>query len=157
MRRSDGSRRDPVREFLESVQNTRFEQNRCHRKVMELDAQCQSITAQLSGMPGGGSGDKHKDGPWAALADLRVLYLRRCEEAQKQEKLVEEFISSLKDPNHRAVLMLRYVDLLQWPQVEQELARCGIVYSDRQIYRIHGEALQAARIQWEHLRLGEGA
>ena len=143
------NRQDPVRAFLESVKEARFEQHRCHRKMLELDAQCQSITAQMSGMPGGGSGDKHRDALWAALSDQREAYRDKYLLAKKREQEVEKFISGLPNPVHRAVLSLHYVDLMTWPYVTKELERCGIYYSERQIFRLHGDALQAARLLWQ--------
>ena len=144
-------RLDPVRSFLESVQDAKFEQGRCYRKYIELDAKCRSITGQMSGMPGGSGGDKHKDGLLAALADQGTEYLRRYREAEEQAKAVEDFINRLQDTRHRAVLLLRYVDQLRWPQVVDELEKHGIYYTERQVFRIHGDALQAARQLWATL------
>lgn len=151
------NRLDPVREFLESVREAKFEQNRCRRKVVELDSQCQSITSRASGMPSGGSGDKHQDALWAALSDQRSLYWKNYLNAKEQERKVESFITSLPNPTHRAILTLHYVDLLKWPRVVDELEKCGIYYSERQIFRLHGEALQAARLLWGSQHPGEGA
>ena len=63
----ENKREDPVRAFLDSVREARFNESRCRRKLQEMDAQCRSMTAQMTGMPGGGSTDPHKDGAWAAL------------------------------------------------------------------------------------------
>lgn len=146
---------DPVRAFLESVQEAKFEQGRCYRKYLELDAKCRSITSQLSGMPGGGSGDKHKDGLLVILADQGREYLRRYKEAEQRAAQVEAFINRIPDPRQRAVLLLRYVDLLSWPKVVEGLEEYDIYYTERQVHRIHGDALQAARKEWENQRPDE--
>ena len=151
-----GARYDPAREFLESVKEARFEQNRSYRKFVELDAQCQSITSKWADTPGGGQEDPHKDALWAALADQRDQFWCKYRMAKLQEQEVEQFISTLGDPVHRAILTLRYVDLLPWPRVVDELEQCGIFYSARQIFRLHGDALQSARTTWIELHPEEG-
>lgn len=142
------NRTDPVREFLGSVRGARIIQDRCKRKVDEINAQCQNLTARMSGMPGGGSGDKHMDGLWAALADQRTIYLLQYAEAERTAAAVELFLRDIPEPLHRSILSLRYVDLLDWPDVVEELKKSKVYYSERQIYRFHGDALQAARLLW---------
>lgn len=149
------SKVDPVRDFLESVKDARFDQRRCELKLEQLDAQCTSMTAKITGVPGGG-GDVHKDGPLASLAqariDLKTAYLK----AEQKEREVEDFINLLPDVRHRAVLTLYYVNLLKWPRVVEEMEKCGLYYSERHIFRLHGDALQQARILWADQHPGEG-
>lgn len=149
------NRPDPVKDFLRSVKDARFYQRRCELKLEQLDAQCTSVTAKLTGEPTGG-GDVHKDGPLVSLAqariDLRSAYLK----AEQKEKEVEDFISLLPDVRHRAVLTLYYVTLLKWPRVVEEMEKCGLYYSERQVFRLHGDALQQARILWAEHHPGEG-
>lgn len=148
---------DPVRAFLDSVKGARFEIIRSHRKLQELDAQCKSMAARMTGMPGGNSSDSHHDALWAALADQRSVYCEKQRAAESRVAEVERFISGLPDATHRALLTLRYADVLSWPRVRWELENCGIYYSERQLYRLHGEALQAARVLWaaQHPKEGE--
>lgn len=146
--------RTGVREFLSSVRTAKIDMLRCQQKIRDAEDQCQRITAQISSAPGGG-GDRHKDGPWAALADQRELLERLYEEAIRREIEVEQFIEMITDCNQRLVLRLRYVDLLPWPTIQEKLMEYGICYSERQIFRIHGEALQAARAVWEETDKGE--
>lgn len=72
---------------------------------------------------------------------------------------MERFISSLENGTHRILLRLKYADALSWPQVQQQMQESGIYYSERQLYRIHGDALQAARKLWagQHPEKGENA
>ena len=146
---------DPVRCFLESVKDARFEQRRCYDKYLELDAKSRSITSQLSGMPGGSGGDKHKDSLLVALAQQEDEYLRRYREAEEQAHRVEHFIQQIQNPTQRAVLLLRYVDLHTWPRVVEKLGEAKIYYEERQVHRIHGDALQAARLLWAELNPDE--
>ena len=150
-------RQDPVRAFLETVREARVEEARCRRKLQEIDAQCRTVTGGLSGMPHGGGGDQHKDGPWAALADQRRQHEALLTAAVRQEMKVERFIARLGTDSHRIILKLRYVDLLGWPRIQEQLAQQRLCYSDRQIYRLHGEALQEARLVWAELHREETA
>ena len=149
------NRFDPVREFLESVKDARFNQRRCELKLEQLAAQCTSMTAKITGVPGGG-GDVHKDGPLASLAQARVDLRNAYLEAERKEKEVEDFISLLPDVRHRAVLTLYYVNLFKWPRVVEEMEKCGLYYSERHVFRLHGDALQQARVLWAEQHPGEG-
>lgn len=141
------TKRDPVREFLGGVKEARFNKLRCQQNIEAAEAECQRVTAQVSGAPGGG-GDLHKDGPWAALADLRSTLWATYREALLKEAEVEKFISLLREETHRVILRLRYVDCLRWPTVLDELEKKNYPYSERQMYRLHGEALYEARQLW---------
>lgn len=149
------NRGDPVREFLESVRDARFEVRRSEIKLEELEAQSTSITARMTGMPGGG-GDVHKDHALIALAMARsALEITRAE-AEAKVREVEWFINLLPDVRHRAVLTFYYVHLFKWPRVVEELEKCGMYYSDRHIFRLHGDALQSARMLWADTHPGGG-
>lgn len=149
------NRADPVREFLESVKDARFDQRRCELKLEQLEAQCTSITARITGAPGGG-GDVHKDGPLASLAQARLDLRDAYTKAQQKEREVEDFINLLPDVRHRAVLTLYYVNLFKWPRVVEEMEKCGLYYSERHVFRLHGDALQQARLVWADQHPGEG-
>lgn len=150
-------RADPVKELLYSVQEARFNAQRCQRRLSEMEAQSQNITARMDVSPSGGGADPHKDSVWAALADQRELLRNMYAEAIRRESEVERFISGLEEGVHRVLLRLRYVDCLTWPAVQEQMEKNGIYYSERQIYRLHGEALQAARYLWAEQHPGEGA
>lgn len=150
-------KQDPVRAFLGTVREARVEEARCRRKLQEIDAQCRTMTASLNGMPHGGSGDPHKDSPWAALADQRRQHEALLAAAVRQEMKVERFIARMRTDSYRIILKLRYVDLLGWPRIQEQLEQQSLNYSDRQIYRLHGEALQEARQIWTELHREETA
>ena len=87
-------------------------------------------------------------GALAALADTEELLGARCTDAMRTMCSVASFIESLDSDIHRMVLRLRYLDLLSWPQVQREMDTVGCCYTERQMFRIHGAALQAAREKW---------
>ena len=136
-----------VLDFLSSVWEARFDMDRASREIALAEAECQRVTAQITGAPGGG-GDRHKDAAWAALADFRALLEEQHRLALERKAAVERFILQLPDPKHRAVLRLRYVDTLRWPVVLERLHDYDLYYSERQMHRIHGAALTAARAKW---------
>ena len=144
---------DPVRDFLNSVRYTRIEYNRLSDRIKALETQCMSITATLSAVPGGGNADAER--LWAALADESAKLYPKLREIQQCEREVEQFISKLPDSAHRIVLKLRYLDGLSWEHVIGQMTRGGLYYSDRQIYRIHGEALEVARRLWNETHFKE--
>ena len=144
---------DPAREFLCSVREAAFNVSRCRRKIEQLRSECERVTAVMGGAPGG-YGDEHKDGMWAELADYCTELSELYKVSVRHERKVQDFIGTLEDPDQRAVLTLRYVDLLRWPEIFQELSQLGMYYSERQIYRIHGLGLEAARKKWEETHNG---
>lgn len=147
-------KQDPVRAFLGTAREARLEEARCRRRLQEIEAQCRNVTPSLSAMPHGG-GDSHRDGPLAALADQRQLHEALLTAAIRQEMKVERFIARLEKDSHRIILKLRYVDLMGWGRIQEQLEAQGLYYSDRQIYRLHGEALQEARRVWAELHREE--
>ena len=150
-----GARSDEARAFLESVREARFNMDRASRELQQAEALCTQITAQISGAPGG-SGDAHKDGAWAALADHRTLLRQLYEDAERQAVAVEQFVKLIPTDKHRIILRLRYIDLLHWPEVQDRLKEYSLYYSERQIFRLLGDALEAARKLWAELYNSEG-
>lgn len=138
---------DELRAFLGSVQEARFRYNRAVTREQELRERCEHITTSWSEAPGGG-GDVHRDGPLVALAAahaaLKPLYLAW----ERAEDEVDRFLDGITDVRYRAILKYRYVDLYTWPRVMKELEKSGIYYEERQVFRLHGKALNEARELW---------
>lgn len=141
-----------VRSFLASVRDARVELRRCEAQLEQLRSQCESTTAVLSAAPGGGGGDVHRDTLWALCAEQGEELLRRQTEYRQQIGAVEAFISRLPDARHRTILRLRYVDLLPWRAVLEEMQSYGMYYSERQMYDLHRAGLRAAKRQWNEQR-----
>lgn len=138
---------DELKEFLGSVQEARFQYHRAVSREQELRERCENMTTNWDAGPHG-SGDVHKDGPLVALAQahgmLKPLYL----EWERAEEAVDRFLDGITDVRYRAILKYRYVDLYKWPRVIRELEKSGIYYEERQVYRLHGKALNEARELW---------
>jgi hypothetical protein len=135
--------RDPVRAYLNSVLEYRMEIRRLRRKIEQLEARATSITASLTGMPRGGGADR--DAVLVALADVTGEYYKKLNAAEQGELDVISFIDSLPTSEHRLILKLRYVDRKRWPKVLAALKDGGYDLSERQMYRLHGAALNEAR------------
>lgn len=143
---------DSVREFLESAKWAHARATRLSRKIEQLKTQVEHITPSYSGMPSGGSSDPSSS--WAALAQLKAEYEEELVSAERREKEVKDFVESLPTPIHREVLCLRYCEGLRWPAVIDALDRAGYHYEDRQVFRLHGRALNEAREKWKEKENG---
>jgi transposase len=139
---------DPARAFLLSVREVRAERRQLERRLAQLRSEAERITASYGkGAPGGG-GDPHKDGLLAELADRSAALDEAVRACWRREDLADEFIHLLPDYRQRAVLRLRYIECLRWPKLTEALTQVGLYYEDRQVFRLHGAALQEARAVW---------
>lgn len=137
-------------EFLRSVRTARLEQARCEARLSALTAQTQRLTAAYGAVPPGGGSDRHRDDAMIAVADQVDALLAASAKYLRQIERVERFIGLLPDARHRTVLRLRYVDCLKWSAVADGMKAYGLYYADmRQVFRLHGDALEAARRAYE--------
>ena len=139
---------EEVKDFLGSVLRAKFAYYRCLRQAEELEERCTSLSSPLSSEGGRGTADVHKDNLLIALADKTTLLPKLYEKWTDAEWEVDNFLDGITDVRHRAILKLRYVDMLRWPKIEQELKKIGIFYEIRQIHNLHGDALNEARDLW---------
>jgi len=137
--------KDPVREFLDSYWEMRKESARLERRIEELSAQTERVTAQLTGMPrGGGDGANLV---WDALIDTKDRAGKNLKAVLDREAEIEEFILMMDGPLLRQLLRYKYLELLTYEQIAAEMN-----YSERHVRRLHGRALQEARRTWELVR-----
>lgn len=138
-----------ARQFLESVRTSRAAAMRCARQVHELRTQVESITAPLNSSPvSNGGKDVHGDARLAALADLQDRLIAASDDWLRRVKEAEDFVDHIGNVEHRILLQLRYIDCNRWEDVRRLMERFGLYYSDRQMFRLHGNALQEARRLW---------
>lgn len=140
--------RDELKDFLGSVLRARFAYYRCMRQAEELEEKCTALSSPLSSEGGRGTADVHKDNMLIALADKTAALPKLYEKWTDAEWEVDRFLDDIPDDRHRAILKLRYVDMLRWPKIEEELKKVGIFYEIRQIHNLHGDALNVARELW---------
>lgn len=136
-----------VRAFLALPKDRRREICQCEWDIELLRQRCEHITACLEGT-GQGSGDWHRDGPLAALADQKTRLRQLYAALSQQEGQVTAFLNNLPDPKQRAILKLRYVDGLHWGEIQTRMEEQGYYYSERQLYNFHRRGLELARRLW---------
>jgi hypothetical protein len=140
--------REEVKDFLGSVLRAKFAYFRCLRQAEELEEKCTALSSPLSSEGGRGTADVHKDNLLIALADKTALLPKLYEKWTDAEWEVDNFLDRIEDDRYRAILKLRYVDMLRWPKIVEELKKVGIWYEERQVHNLHGDALNAARELW---------
>ena len=138
--------KDPVREFLESAKEAKLEIARHRERVEELESRCTRMTANMSATPGGGNSDTQQ--LWATLAEERDKELAAEKRELEKYHAVESFINRVPDERFRAILRLRYLNVLGWIRVQMKLYESGIFYSESHIKKLHGMALESARELW---------
>ena len=129
---------DPVKVFLASAAEARIEAERLRAKLTRLEA----IAAR-----------KGTDEQTAQVEELKAQTSNAIIRAEELDADATQFIKSLPDPAHRTLLKLRYCEGLDWVgpplrrTVQSEMAKVSpaYTYSERSIYRLHGEALKKAR------------
>ena len=136
--------RDPTKEFLMSARWSHAEALRLSEKVTSLTTQVEHITASYSGMPSAHNGDS--SAAWTALAQLRDEYAAKLVEAERNEKAVSDFVDHIPTPECREILQLRYCRFRKWTQIASDMEKAGYYFSERQVFRIHGKALNEARV-----------
>lgn len=135
-----------VKDFLNSTWYARAEIERLSVRIKEMEAQAMKVTAQVTGMPRGGNADAQA--LWAKIVDDTDKLYAKQNYYYDHVKLVEQFIDSLSTDKHKEVLKLRYVNCMHWPEISRHLEHAGFYYEIRQVFRLHGAALEEARRIW---------
>ena len=134
----------PVRVFLHSYWELKKEQARIYRRIEELTAQAEKMTANVSGMPRGGTGEHNA--VWDALADTRTKYSEALVHGLQAEREIEGFLAQIPTTIRRQLLRHVYLEGMSINRAALEIDR-----SERQAHRIHGRALQEAERLWDRL------
>lgn len=80
------------------------------------------------------------EGKVIKYSEAVALYERKLAEIDTRTVAVERAIGSLEDPVERLVMRLRYIEGQRWVNVCVALQELG--YCERQVYYIHGAALE---------------
>lgn len=127
------------KEYLNSYRNVR-------KRIINLREQLESLreiersakSQQLSDMPkGGGSGQQDLSDLMVKIEELREKISDKIWEANKIRVNIEDTIASIQNADEQRVLRMRYIELKGWDEISIEME-----YSRRQIFNIHGNALQ---------------
>jgi len=138
---------DEVRIFLEGAKDAYLKCADLRERARALESTAKRVTANLNGMPRAGNADR--DAVLAALADARGRLLLDIAEEEARKIEIADFIDRVPtSAAGRAVLRRRYLHYESWKGVRRWMAAHGMAYSAQSVYRIHGEALSAARKLW---------
>ena len=118
------------------------------RRIEELTAQAEKMTASMSGMPRGGSSEFHA--VWDALADTRTKYSEALVRGFRLEREIESFLAQIPTTIRRQLLRHVYLEGMSINRAAEEIGR-----SDRQARRIHTKALQEAEELWDQMYVTE--
>lgn len=119
-----------------------YEVKRLRGELDALEGTIYSPTGQRYSLtPRASSGQgRTMDDVIASHAALEDHYLAKLAEKNAQLLAVERAIESLEDTAERLVMRYRYIDGHSWRKVCYLLQSKG--YSERQVYRLHGWALE---------------
>lgn len=110
--------------------------------IERLEAEAESISIDLDGMPHGTTLSDRTGSLATRLADLRSKKLLLREEAWEKREEIEEVIQSLPDPVMTRLLYDRYIIGMRWEDVARDLN-----YDDTYTRsRLHGKALMCITI-----------
>lgn len=122
------------------------------REVRQLRARLKTLEDSIyapsgqkySHLPRASSGlTRTMDDVVASHAALEEFYLQKLAEKNNKLLAVEQAIESLQVVAERLVMRYRYIDGHSWLKICQTMESRG--FSERQVYRLHGWALEKLR------------
>lgn len=125
------------------------EYKRITLKILSLEEQEATIRAEMesaknqeiSDMPRGGGGKSDLSDYMVRLERIQQKIAQKKAELRFKRLEIEEKIINIQDGQQSEVIRLRYLELLGWKEIRSKLD-----VSERQVYILHGEALQAIEI-----------
>ena len=132
-----------AKEFLRRARGADRRVDEAQERVKRIRARLEAgRMSSVTGMPRGGVQD------WTATAD-RLIELEkdvnaRIREMCRLKRLAQEAIDRVEEARLKEVLELYYIDGYSWTQVAQRMD-----YSEVQIWRLHGIALQRVKVPEE--------
>lgn len=106
-------------------------------QVDALRSLAERMTSVVTGMPHGG-GSKSREDVYIKLVDLRNEVHQKIDDLVDMQREIESVISLIENTKLRELLFARYVNLKAFEQIAADMH-----YSFRQIYNLHGAALNA--------------
>ena len=98
-------------------------------RIEQEEAKATKITTVLTGMPRGGAGrDQVSDGA-INISEIKAAYHEVLDELQTMRSELDPLISSLDNPDDRAVMRLRYINGFSPEDIAEAIHR-----TDRSIY-----------------------
>lgn len=130
-----------VEAFLESAEIATLEVKRLQRRLAELTQRQGDLRPR-------------KDAAARRLIRMIDAACKREAELVSRElevyRSVEEFVARVPGRTNRMILRRRYLEPgLNWTEVRDLLEKDGVIYSMRQLTRLHTQAMEEARKLWE--------
>ena len=133
-----------VVDFLESAEAAALEVKRLRRRLDELKERRGQLQTQKGAVARRIA---------QRIADEQARELAVVSEELESYRRVEAFVAQMPEKTHRTILRRRYLDTgKSWTEIQDDLARDGLYYSQRHLLRLHTQALEAARELWEQER-----
>ena len=101
----------------------------------------------LSGMPHSGGISDPTGSAALRKMELEKRIRQKQEQAEAERAAIEEMTEQMTDPDEGLVIQMRYIDLVEWPDITFALFGKAMDYIEkidsyeRRTYRIHGRAL----------------
>lgn len=135
------------RELGREVERIDRQINNTLQEIDAIRATAERTTTVLSDMPGGGS-FKSREDIYTKLVDMseevdRLVdgYVEKKLQAEKKRNDIIVSIRRLDDPAMETLMMLRYIDGLEFEEIA-----VGMTYCIRHVWRLHGNALQKLEV-----------
>ena len=133
-----------VVDFLESAEAAALEVKRLRRRLDELKERRGQLQTQKGAVARRIA---------QRIADEQARELAVVSEELESYRRVEAFVAQMPEKTHRTILRRRYLDNgKSWTEIQDDLARDGVYYSQRHLLRLHTQALEAARKLWDQDR-----
>lgn len=84
-----------------------------------------------------GGPERHGDDRFARIAEMSADINRKWDELVAKKQEIEQVIDTLEDPQERALVRNRYINLMSWNKIAKDM-----YLSERAIYYIHKRALK---------------
>lgn len=142
-----------MRLFLEGARDAHLKCADLRERARGLESAAHRITSKLDGMPRSGGADR--EALLAALSDAHERLLLDMADEEQRKTEIADFIDRIPtSAAGRAILRRRYLHYESWKSVRKWLCAHQMTYSAQSVYRIHGDAIQAARQLWNREHSG---
>lgn len=129
--------------FLMQYRNQQAEIRSIEEELATLRMKKMHPSLSIDGMPGG-AGASDLSSYAAAVDKIERRLLRQKKRLLKTMYQIEQAIGSLEDSRQRSILKDRYILGLSWAKIAERQ-----FLEERQVYRIHGDALYNIQIPKE--------
>ena len=126
-----------AKDYLKDIRKLDLEIQTLQEQISLLRKNAEGLRAmELSDMPKGGKGKDLSDYV-AEITDLQMVCVQHVSELIMKKQEAIERIMGIDGSELRNVLLLRYIQCLEWDEIADRLQ-----YNLRTIFRLHGEALK---------------